>query len=188
MLNLLKLVTYMLEIEVKIKVESFELLKKKLIDMGAELCGNGYQEDVYYNSPVCDFGITDEALRVRYSGEKAEATYKGPKLPGSSAKARKEINISVSSGQDFEKMLKRLGFRRTSVVSKQRDEYRFNETLIALDNVDDLGKFIEIEVLTEGTIENALEKIEQVKYELEIEGPHIAASYLEQILLKQSGA
>lgn len=57
------------------------------------------------------------------------------------------------------------------------------ETNVALDRVDNLGEFVEIEVITDDR-ESALEKIETVRKELEITGDHIPESYLEMILAK----
>jgi adenylate cyclase class 2 len=67
------------------------------------------------------------------------------------------------------------------MVFKKREEYSFRDTTIALDNVKELGEFIEIEVLTEDK-KSALLTIESVKQEIGIKGENIADSYLEMIL------
>jgi predicted adenylyl cyclase CyaB len=68
---------------------------------------------------------------------------------------------------------------------KIREEFRFIETNVALDKVDNLGGVVEIEVITDDR-ESALEKIETVRKELEITGEHIPDSYLEMILNKST--
>ena len=110
----------------------------------------GYHEhDVYYNAPHRDFGVTDEAVRVRYTDDHAVITYKGAKIGASGLKAREELNTAVESGEVFEAILDRLGFTRTAEVNKWRENYQLGTTAISLDSVDELGTFVEIEVLAE---------------------------------------
>jgi len=78
-------------------------------------------------------------------GEAPVLTYKGPKLPGDGPKSREEICIAVVEGELLEQVLDRLGFRRTAQVVKERDLYLLEGATIALDRVETLGTFIEIE-------------------------------------------
>ncbi|WOF15603.1 class IV adenylate cyclase [Methanoplanus sp. FWC-SCC4] len=175
----------MLEVEAKIKVNSHLPIKELLVNKKAESLGKSVQKDMYFNAPDRDFAKTDEALRIRVTDDNTEITYKGPKLKGSSAKAREEFNISFNDPETLEKILLRLGYRKSETVIKTREEYRFMGTTIALDDISGIGTFVEIEVVTDDN-ENALSLIEKAKNELGIIGDHITKSYLEMVLEKEN--
>lgn len=173
----------MLEVEAKIKIDSVAAVREVLLEKGAVRIKTAGQTDTYFNSPSRDFAKTDEALRIRAEDESSEITYKGPKLKQSGAKAREEFNVEIGDCMSMGGILEKLGFYKSAVVSKKREEYDLMGTKIALDIVDNLGEFIEIEVVTEQKDE-ALGMIENVRIELGIEGPHISTSYLEMIQAK----
>ena len=149
------------------------------------MSGSQHERDVYYNAPHRDFSETDEALRIRYTDSRCVVTYKGPKVRVGSAKAREELNTDVSSGNTFESILSRAGFRRAAVVSKHREFYHLGDATITLDAVDDLGTFIEIEILTDSGDFSVAERIEALVKELGVEGPPLYTSYLEMLVSKQ---
>ncbi|WP_298668105.1 class IV adenylate cyclase [uncultured Methanofollis sp.] len=169
----------MFEVETKIRVPDLPEIRSRLIRVGARSSIVSDQQDVYYNHPVRDFGRTDEALRVRYEGDRCTLTYKGPKLATKGTKTREEFNLAVESGENLEEILTRLGFVRSAEVRKHREEFAIGTASVALDEVDGLGSFVEIEVMAHDADEEAEKEIEQIKGELGIEGPHIPQSYLE---------
>jgi len=178
----------MLEIELKVRVDSLGPVKEKLIARKARACGRVHEHDVYYNAPHRDFEKTDEALRVRYTdrhGSPAVVTYKGPKMPRLELKAREELNTEIESGEVFEQVLKRLGFVRVSEVDKVRENYRMGEITVSLDTVDRLGTFVEIELAGEIDKKDAMEQIKGIAQELGVEGEPILTSYLELLLSKR---
>jgi len=174
----------MLEVEAKIKIKSIDPIRNRLKELGAIFDKQTRQTDTYFNSPLRDFAETDEALRVRTEDNLSEMTYKGPKIRGSGAKAREEYNVEISDPAALSNILSRTGFFRSAEVLKTREEYDFMGTKIALDSVDGLGEFIEIEVVTEDR-DSALDLIENVRKKLEIDGEHISESYLEMLLEKR---
>ncbi|WP_067051859.1 class IV adenylate cyclase [Methanofollis ethanolicus] len=173
----------MFEVETKIRVPDLPEVRSRLVRIGAGTPSVADQQDVYYNHPVRDFGRTDEALRVRYEGERCTLTYKGPKLATKGAKTREEFNLTVESGENLEEILRRLGFVRSAEVRKHREEFALGTASVALDEVDGLGSFVEIEVMAHEAGAEAEKEIERIKGELGIEGSHIPQSYLE--LLRQ---
>jgi adenylate cyclase class 2 len=177
----------MLEIELKVQVDSFDPVRRRLQERHAEFSGKVHEHDVYYNAPHRDFGKTDEALRVRYTDDHAIVTYKGAKLQQYGLKAREELNIVVGSGRLFEQMLDRLGFTKTAEVNKWRENYRLGDAAISLDVVDELGTFVEIEVIAEKEGPAAAGQIGKIAEGLGITGEPILASYLELLLTKRSG-
>ena len=170
-----------MEIEIKAEADDFGSIRKRLSELGAEYAGKTVQKDVYFNHPSSDFYRTDEALRVRYASEGVFLTYKGPKLD-METKSREEIEVEVSDGEKVENVLEKLGFHRVGTVRKLRTLYSFNDMQIALDHVDGLGFFVELEIAGEHTEEN-IEKLFDTARKLGL-GRFIRESYLELVLKK----
>jgi adenylate cyclase class 2 len=176
----------MLEIELKVRISSLDPVRQRLLRLNAQSCGRIHEHDVYYNAPHRDFGVTDEAIRVRYSNDHAVVTYKGAKIKTSALKAREELNTAVESGEIFEQMLDRLGFWKTAEVNKWRENYKLGTMAISLDSVDELGTFAEIEIMADNDDADASAQIEKISKEMGIQGEPILASYLELLLSKRS--
>jgi adenylate cyclase class 2 len=176
----------MLEFELKVRIPSLDPVRKQLIGHNARFCGRIHEHDIYYNAPHRDFGVTDEAIRVRYTNDNSVVTYKGAKIKTSGLKAREELNMVVDSGAVFEQMLDRLGFTRTAEVNKWRENYRLFEAAITLDEVENLGTFVEIEILAADENSNPTARIEEIAKEVGVFGEPILASYLELLLSKRS--
>ena len=174
----------MLEIELKVSVPDLVPVRSSLVTLGAISQGKLHEHDIYYNAPHRDFGITDEAMRVRYTNDHAVVTYKGAKIKTFGLKAREELNTAVESGPVFEEMLDRLGFRKTAEVNKWRETFRFGIASVSLDTVDELGTFVEIEVMTE-TGSDATEQIASIAEKIGVHGQPILESYLELLLAKR---
>jgi adenylate cyclase class 2 len=110
------------------------------------------QIDTYFRSPVNDFYSTDEALRIRRilskeKKEKVELTYKGPKS-GMEMKIREEVTSGIIHYTEAIKILEQLGFSIVKEVSKKRTNWYDQSITLSLDEVEGLGKFIEIELMT----------------------------------------
>ena len=176
----------MLEVELKVKIPSLDPVREQLVRRNAPSCGKVHEHDIYYNAPHRDFGITDEAVRVRYTDDHAVVTYKGPKIKKFGLKAREELNFTVESGETFETMLDRLGFTKTLEVNKWRENFQFDNAAISLDLVDELGTFVEIEIMTEADNATATDQIQNIAKEIGVHGEPILASYLELLLSKRS--
>ena len=176
----------MLEVELKVRVAALDPIRNNLLRQGARPDGRVHEHDIYYNAPHRDFGKTDEAVRVRYTDDRAIVTYKGPKIKTFGLKAREELNFTVESGGDFEKMLDRLGFTRTLEVNKWRENYRLGSAAVSLDTVDSLGTFVEIEVIAKEGDPDPEQLISGIAREIGADGAPILDSYLELLLRKRN--
>lgn len=148
----------MLEIEIKARLEEADLapLLDKIKDLPFEELESLREKDLYYQAPDRDFFRTDEALRLRRQrvGEKESSflTYKGPKEDPLS-NTRKELELAIQDGDGLEALLGSLGYRPILVVAKVRRVFCGKEELdrvhLLLDEVEGLGRFIELEYLAE---------------------------------------
>mgnify|MGYP001767350762 CR=1 FL=1 len=172
----------MLEIEIKVRVSNIEEIKANIMKIGGRHSETVTEEDMYYNAPHRDFGITDEALRVRSAGGKTILTYKGPKNTLKGSKIREEHNIHLDDAKTFDTILKNLGFREVARVRKLREYYTYQDFSIALDNVEELGEFVEIELITENNAELAATRVDTLAEKLGVNGERLSISYLELLL------
>lgn len=177
----------MIEIEIKARVEDPKDMERSIIALGAEPIGIENQEDTYYNSQYRDIGKTDESLRIRIEDDQSFLTYKGPKMD-SVSKTRKEFQIEINDADNLRNILTSLGFFPVVTVTKKRKNYRLGDFFIALDDVRNLGNFIEIEISAEDS-KKYEEKVESIFKFIEKLGLNrksaICKSYLELLLEKK---
>lgn len=178
-----------LEIEIKVKVPALGPIRENLRKNGAELIAEQDEHDIYYNAPHKDFGVTDEAVRVRYTRNQTcgrvmppNVTYKGPKVGREGFKAREEIIVDLSSGEQFGTILERLNFRKTAEVVKHREIYQCENAIVTLDTVAEVGTFSEIEADFSLSEDEAIAAIESVAQMAGITGVRLTQSYLELLL------
>jgi adenylate cyclase class 2 len=164
-------------IEVEVKARCDPEVTGKILAMGAVLKGTEHHHDVYFNSPTRDFRRTDEALRIRVKEEGSRLTYKGPKLD-SRTKSRLELTVEIDNPSAMKKILAELGFLLSGEVRKTRTKYSLGEITFALDDVEGLGSFIEIEAPAEDDWKDKREKVLEILQRLG-QGESIRESYLE---------
>ncbi|WP_457548521.1 class IV adenylate cyclase [Archaeoglobus sp.] len=164
-----------MEVEVKFRLEGN--VKRRIEDVAEFVC-EVRERDFYFNHPCRDFLKTDEALRVRKS-ERVFLTYKGPKID-KETKTREEIEVEIGDFDKALEIMKKLGFRLVAEVIKVRRIYRIGDATICVDNVKDLGEFVEIEVKSEN-VEKAKREIFKIADKFGLKNP-ITKSYLEMLL------
>jgi adenylate cyclase, class 2 len=178
-----------LEVEQKHWLDDAAALTARLNGRGVTIGPALIQVDQYFAHPARDFAATDEALRIRTAGGKSYVTYKGPKLD-KTTKTRRELELplhdSDAGGTEFTKLLNALGFQPVASVRKSRRAfhifYRDREVEGALDDVEGVGTFVELELLAhEHNVDSARETIASLASELDL-GKSERRSYLELLL------
>jgi len=172
-----------IEIESKYHSPGNDRVEKALVRLGAKKVAEGAIEDTYFAHPGRDFGKSDEALRLRKLTDGAELNYKGPRLKMENLKAREEITIKVDNPLAAQRIIERLGFKEVCSIRKKRASYTYDKMRIDLDDVEGLGEFVEIELLTESPERSSL-LFETVTKELALEKPE-PKTYFEMILEEQ---
>ena len=143
----------MIEVEVKIPVENIEKIKEKLVQRGFRYQKTVVETDTYYTSNHYDMRKKDKALRIRKTenldtGEvKAQLNCKGPKLDQVSM-TRKETEIEIQEPEKMEEILGELEFYPAPCkVKKTRGYYIKDHMTAAADEVENLGSFLELEII-----------------------------------------
>jgi adenylate cyclase class 2 len=142
------------EVEQKFRTAGHSEIIARLDAIGAVPGEPLAQVDVYLNHPARDFARTGEALRIRQVGTSNAITYKGPRLDGPT-KTRPEYEVAFADGplalETLRKIFLTLGFRPVAGVHKWRTPYHLTvanrPVEVVLDRVDELGTFVEVEVL-----------------------------------------
>ena len=172
----------MLEIESKAKVDNLYEIENKLIELNAKFVCEEFHEDLYFNHACRDFSRTDEALRLRKVGDKVFLTYKGPKID-KKTKTREEFEVEVNNFDNMREILKKLNFIEVTTIRKKRRYFKLREYTVCLDEVENLGYFVEIEKKTgEYNPEELLKLLKKLKAK-----QIITKSYLEMALERELG-
>jgi len=168
----------MIEVEVKLKLESGENLIPNLLSKGYEEGDIVYEKDLYYTSEFHDCKERDEALRVRKTvnrntGEHVSyLTFKGAKMDSISM-TRKELETVIENDIIMGSILESLEFHAMTPVEKIRRHYVKGNITACVDTVTDLGDYLELEVLVEdkkqkeAALETIKEELASLGYSME---------------------
>lgn len=153
----------MYEVELKFRVTDAAAVERRLVALAARFRDPVEQVDRYFAHPCRDFVRSDEALRIRRTGDEALVTWKGPRVDAAT-KTRLEMELGLAQATPlpggptggratvdrWTDLLEALGFRRVRDVAKRRRPARVlwqgTEVEVALDSVAGLGDFLELEL------------------------------------------
>ncbi len=139
------------EIEVKAKVKSFEEIKAKLEELGCTFTEPVIQDDTIFVNFDSDFAGIKPAdanfLRIRKAKGKILFTLK---RDGKNELDCIEREVEISDADQFRDSLEFMGYHAVVQVSKTRVKTKYNDMEICLDEVKNLGSFIEVEKIASG--------------------------------------
>lgn len=162
------------EIETKLKVDSLETVARILNDIGASFAGQKLQRDYYFDNLSNELAYADRCLRLRIeqsqNGPQIILTYKGAREKHQ-IKSRQEVELSIEDRDAAIHFLAGLGYEPVLVFEKKRQIWKIGNCEIALDELPEIGTYIEIE----GENHEDIEKM-QAKLELSTK-QHIHESY-----------
>jgi predicted adenylyl cyclase CyaB len=179
-----------LEREVKIQVADFRAVRRALRQRQAIYLATVEQTDELFDTPAGDLSTEDVVVRLRsqrvlrrgtasFDG-RSMLTIKGPRLPHSAGvKLRREHHAYADDADAMVLVLEALGANRAVTIQKRRSTYRLGESLVELDELPLIGRFVEIESPSD-------EAIVEVRATLGLAGPAVEESYVE-LLARASG-
>lgn len=145
-----------MEIEIKATYEDREKVKNALKMLGAQEQKVKHQIDDYYNHPSRDTRKTNEYIRLRYKPGDTKGVF--AHHINIADGVNKEFETEVGDIIVFKQILSNFGFELLGTIDKRREVYELEEFSISLDDVKNVGNFIEIE--TEGEESEMNEKRE----------------------------
>lgn len=170
----LKMNSTMIEVEIKLPIKDENKIVNKLIDMGYQECSYVQEIDSYYDSHDNAIRKHDKAMRIRKvidlnsMEENSLFTFKGKKKD-TITMSRDEYETEISSADNMDKILAELGYYVVKPqVIKLRREYVKDSVHACVDKVENLGDFLELEILAETEEEkaNAVECIQKILAQL----------------------
>lgn len=139
----------MKEIEVKARLRDESAVVRKLEELGVQLSEPIAQDDKVYfpvGAVFAEEGNRDPALRIRDQNGRYIFTYK---KPDKNNLDKIEFESDINDPEEMAKMCEALGFELRTRIKKIRRKAKYKEYEICLDEVEELGSFIEAESMSE---------------------------------------
>lgn len=129
-----------MEIEVRAKIDSI-LRIKDLLQTKAEFVKSSDEDDLYLRHE----SDTERSLvlRIRRKESGSQLTFKGKAKGDDTAWA--DVDLPLSHPDDLENLLLGSSYTKVVRIQKHRATYRTQDFEINVDEIDNLGSFIEIE-------------------------------------------
>jgi adenylate cyclase class 2 len=169
-----------MEVEVKFHVD-LDKTRRAIESIGATFIREELQEDVYFSIPL------PELLRVRRVPNlgKAFLTYKFIEDPGRNEEFD-ELEVEVSDFETTVEILHRLGYREDIVVRKRRLVYKLGEVTFELSEVEGLGDFLDIEVIS-NDVEYAKRRIWEIAEKLGLTREDVEPRLYQELIREKKG-
>jgi adenylate cyclase class 2 len=147
------------EIEVKAEVGDLNIVKIELEKIGCVFGDPIVQEDTIFVNFDTDFTkfMTDtNFLRIRKTKDKIFFTLKRPQ---SNELDSIEVETEISDADQMVEAIVHLGYHEAVKVCKTRTKTIYNDMEICLDEVREIGSFIEVEKITDGDGEEVQDEL-----------------------------
>jgi adenylate cyclase class 2 len=137
-----------LEIEVKAKIKNLGVIISKLKKIGCIFSEPIIQDDYIYNVKGIDLSKIRSTLvlRIRVQGKRIIFTLKKNR---NNELDCIEKEVDVNNKKKLEDIIELLGFKKTVEVHKKRIKTKYHDYEICLDEVKDLGSFVEVEKMSD---------------------------------------
>jgi len=133
------------EIELKLPSRDLDAVRRRIREQGgAAVSPLHFESNDLYDDAQGRLASSGCTLRLRRANNDTILTFKGPARFESGVKRRRELETSVADGEAAEAILAGLGLTKRFRYEKRREEWKFEDCLIALDQTP-LGDFVEIE-------------------------------------------
>ena len=150
------------EIEAKIKVATLEPIENKLKKLNADFIQSVRQVDTYFMDTHKQLRKDDCGLRIRQEiaeGQTtAKITFKGPRTD-SKFKSRSEYETGIDDIEMMENIFESLGYHKRLTFEKKRTVWSLDACEVCLDELPQLGCFVEVEGPDEDVISAVLKKL-----------------------------
>ena len=165
----------MKEIEILVEVkDDIDTVKNKLKDF--EYVGLNHTIDEYYYDPLRDNLKPDNnnqlanCLRLRAKNDNYYVTYKNDVFEGEKWLYSNEYETKIESIEMMKEVFERLGLKKFLEIDNNKEIYKTDKYEIALEDVKDLGIFLEVEYCTDEDVDvsKIKEEIQEFIDKLEI--------------------
>jgi adenylate cyclase, class 2 len=153
-----------IEIELKFELKNTEEITRELKEK-AEFLGEECQKDTYYIPIHRNFvkqNPVSEWLRLREVNNNTSINYKKWHfVENKKSVSCDEFESLVEKPDEIKKIFKNLDIKELIIVEKLRKSFKYKNATISIDHVNELGDYIEIEIM-----KDSREEIEMGKQEI----------------------
>ena len=141
------------DMELELKFSAKEDYSKFLLDSGFEEQKQKHQVDTYF---ISDELIENRRtwLRLREDKLNNNCSFDLHRLVCLDVVDETEVKIDTSDSEKIKKIINLLGLKVKCVVEKRRRSFRKDDVEVTLDNIKNLGDFVEIEIIGKHTKNN----------------------------------
>lgn len=132
------------ERELKFAIAEHDSLRRLLIEIGGHNLSAAALEDNWVFDRDGEQRDGGTLLRLRTDGQGSRLTWKGPTEWQEKVKVRVEHEVEVADAEATRAILEALGYGVIRHYQKVREEWRLEDTVLALDQTP-IGLFVEIE-------------------------------------------
>lgn len=147
----------MREVEIMAKLGSIEAFTTQLEQIGVQIDSELVQEDAIYVPFPLELSEVDAhrtpILRIRTENGTHKFTLKRNAEPGSDSLNNIEHELQISDDRVMHQILLELGQHVCLNVKKTRRLATYGEFQLCIDSVEELGDFVEVEVLSDDTVD-----------------------------------
>ncbi len=133
-----------MEVELKARVKDLDSMRKRLESLGVSFGNTVEQKDVYFKPRGFDEkpeGTGSWIVRIRTSGNKKTLTLKAlTEMLG----VWKEYETAIDNDEQARRILEAMGVINVFTINKKRTYGRLDDFEVLLDDVKELGKFLEV--------------------------------------------
>lgn len=154
-----------MELECKLAVDSHEPVRDALRNAGATRVGQVREVNRLFDRADGSLRAAGCGLRVRQvtllegDGPGSSVTFKGPVQKGT-FKLREEIETPVADPAAMERLLTALGYKVLVAFEKLRETWRLGACLVELDELPQLGEFVEVEGPDDASIQSVIDQLQ----------------------------
>ena len=133
-----------LEIEVKFYLSDTDLIRNRIIELGAASMGRVFETNIRFEDADKNLIQKKSLLRLR-KDTKTTLTFKSePPVKDNQFKAMRELEVEVNDFSTMKYILESLGFQKEQIYEKWRETFVLHDTVVCVDTLP-FGDFIEIE-------------------------------------------
>ena len=157
----------MKEIEILVEVyDNIDNIKKKFSNF--EYIGLKRTVDEYYYDPKREELKPDKdnqlnhCLRLRTKNDEYSITYKDDVFDNGKWLYSNEYETRIENIKMLKEIFSKLGLKKFIEIDNQKETYRYNDYEIVIENVKDLGLFMEVEYCTNNDVD-----VKEIKKEIQ---------------------
>lgn len=147
----------MKEIEILVEVyDTIDNIKQSLKNF--EHIGLNKVIDTYYYDPLRDTlkpnnNELNHCLRLRQKNNKYSITYKDDVFDGNKWLYSNEYETDIDNIDTLKIIFNRMGLKKLLIIDNEKDTYKHGDYEIVVENVKDLGVFMEVEYCTDAEVD-----------------------------------